>query len=446
MSSGTNRSLAAAALLGAVGWSAACAPGDAVTGGGTGGGPVGSGGTAVAGTGGAVGSGGATVPGTGGAVGSGGATVPGTGGAGTGGAVGSGGSAGRGTGGAVAGSGGSAGRGSGGTAGRGTGGAGTGGAVGSGGSTGSCAEPPAAGPLLGWASVNGMGQNGTTGGTGTPVTVTTTAAFNSNASGTTSRVIYVMGNLSGVFNIGSNKTIVGICGARLQGGVNLSGSVNVIMRNLTVVGNNCTDSPQDCSGGDDAIGLTSGAHHIWIDHLDVSDGSDGNLDITQGSDFVTVSWTKFRYSSMRTDPAAGASGHRFSNLIGSADMVPEDMGHLNITWHHNWWAENVNQRMPRSRRGQIHVVNNLYTSVGNSYCTNAGYEARLLVENNIYIGVRGPLQEDANGDMLARNNVFMNIVSGTQNPTGMGFVPPYALTPDATTNLAATIMAEAGPH
>ena len=101
--------------------------------------------------------------------------------------------------------------------------------------------------------------------------------------------------------------------------------------------------------------VTSDAQHVWFDHCDISDGTDGNLDITNGSDFVTISWTKFHYTP-RTDPSGndstGAEGHRFSNLIGSADNVPGDVGHLNITWHHDWWADNVNQRMPRSRPGR----------------------------------------------------------------------------------------------
>jgi pectate lyase len=101
---------------------------------------------------------------------------------------------------------------------------------------------------------------------------------------------------------------------------------------------------------------------------------------------------------------------------------------LNVTWHHNWWADNVNQRMPRTRRGKIHIVDNLYTSVGNSYCTNSGFETNVIDENNIYIGVNNPLSPDANGKMLARNSVFTN-TTGTTAPTGAavgtGFTPPY---------------------
>ena len=286
----------------------------------------------------------------------------------------------------------------------------------------------------------------TGGGNATPVTVTTLAALNGAAGGTTPAVIYVKGVLAaGSVKIGSNKTIAGICGAELHGHVDMSGSVNVIFRNLKVVGYNCNDSPSECKSGADAITVVSGAHHIWVDHCDISDGSDGNLDITNGSDFVTVSWTRFSYSTMRTDPVTGSTGHRFSNLIGAADGLAEDAGHLNITWHHDWWADNIAERMPRSRDGKIHVVNSLYTAAGNDYCTNSGNLSSLLVENNVYIGVNNPLAEDADGNMLARNNVFTN-TTGTKTASGTGFTPPYALTPDATTNLEATIRSQAGPR
>jgi pectate lyase len=227
--------------------------------------------------------------------------------------------------------------------------------------------------------------------------------------------------------------------------VSLSNSSNVIVRNLTIQGNNCTDSPQDCSGGADAVTIGNNSHHVWFDHDDVFDGSDGNLDITSGADFVTISWTKFHYSTARTDPLAGASGHRFSNLIGSADTVTTDIGHLNVTWHHNWWADNVDQRMPRTRFGQIHVFNNLYTPVGNSYCTNAGIQTHVLVENNVYMGVNNPLSPDANGDMLARGNLFQG-TRGTTTATGTGFTPPYAYSLEPTAALAAAVMSGVGPH
>ncbi len=392
------------------------------------------GGAGVAGAGmpgagqGGTGTGGAST----GGVSTGGVSTGGTGMAGSGGPTG--GSAGLpGTGGAPMGGGGPGGTSAGGVGAAG-GSAGTGGAMG-------CMTPPAPGPLIGWAT-NGTGTTG--GGNATPMVVTTAAAFMSAVGGMGAAVIHLNGNISGTFNIASNKTIVGVCGATITGGINIDGSSNIIMRNLKVVGNNCMDSPQSCSMGDDAIGVTSAAHHIWFDHLDVSNGSDGNLDMTQGSDFITISWTKFSYSSMRSDPVSGADGHRFSNLIGASDTDPADVNHLNITFHHNWWADNVNQRMPRSRRGNIHVLNNLFTPVGNLYCTNAGQDAKLLVENNIYIGASRPLEVVGNGNMRSVGNVF-TMTNGNTSASGTGFTPMYTYTADPTAGLEAAIRAGVGP-
>jgi pectate lyase len=322
------------------------------------------------------------------------------------------------------------------------------------GGTSGCTTPPAQDPVVGWATA-GSGTTG--GGNATPQIVTTLSAFQSAVSGTGAAVVYLNAKLSPAsVAVGSNKTIVGVCGAEFHGHLGVSRSTNVIVRNLKIVGyavGDCTldpafDSTVGCSSGADAVSITSAAQNIWFDHCDVSDGTDGNLDINAGSDYITISWTKFHYTP-RTDnvgnDSTGANGHRYSNLIGSGDNVPEDVGHLNVTWHHNWWADNVNQRMPRTRRGKIHVVNNLFTSTGDSYCTNSGFETHLLVENNVYIGVKNPLSPDANGDMLARNNVYTSC-TGTMSANGVGFTPPYTYTVEATGALESVIRSGAGPH
>lgn len=328
----------------------------------------------------------------------------------------------------------------GGSAGGGGGGSGGGGAGGMP-SDNDCNTPPPPSELVGWATQNG----GTTGGGNkTPLVVTNASDLTAQLKGSDAKVIHLKGSVQGSFSVGSNKTLIGVCGAQIKGHIGLSGSANVIIRNLKLVGNNCSDSPQDCSGGADAMTLGGGAKNIWVDHLDISDGSDGNLDITQGSDFVTVSWTKFSYSTKRSDPDAGASGHRFSNLIGSSDTEPADVGHLNVTYHHCWWAQNVDQRMPRTRRGQIHVFNNLYTASGNSYCTNAGQDAKLLVQNNVYAGVNNPLQVANNGTLKSEGNDFTNS-TGNKTGSGNGFTPPYQFKLDATGSLRASLEAQVGP-
>jgi pectate lyase len=302
-----------------------------------------------------------------------------------------------------------------------------------------------------------MGVDTTTGGgNATPTVVTTIGDFTNAVRGTNAAVVYIQGvNITGSVAIGSNKTVVGVCGGRFTGHLAVDRSSNVIVRNLKIVGFNCTDQgavqAMACSGGDDAVTVENGAHHVWFDHDDISDGSDGNLDITQASDFVTVSWTKFSYSTMRADlvggaDATGASGHRFSNLIGAADNNPIDVGHLNVTWHHNWWADNVNQRMPRTRYGKIHIFNNLYTSVGDSYCIAPGLAASIRDENNVFNGVRAPFNlnmDDPTTVLTSSGNLYMG--SAGVADIGVAFTPTYAYTPDATTGLEAAIRAGAGP-
>jgi pectate lyase len=429
-------------------------------------------------TGGATATGGSTTPGgTGGATASGGSTTPGgTGGSGIGGRIGAGGATA--TGGASAPGGGS---------GNGTGGAGTGGRTGAGGTIGtggrtgaggvpatggstgagggSCASPPDPSPLIGWAAVSGGGVTTTTGGgSATPTTVTTLADLQNAAKGTNAAVVYVKGVMAaGSVSIGSNKTIAGLCGAEIHGHVGMSGSTNVIVRNIKIVGyavGNCAldpsyDSSVGCSSGDDAISVGNNAHHIWFDHCDISDGTDGNLDITLGSDYVTVSWTKFHYTP-RTDntgsDSTGAAGHRYSNLVGGGDNISGDVGKLNVTWHHNWWADNVMERMPRVRYGKNHVLNNLYTCAGDDYCVRAGMDAQILVESNVFSGVKTPQQFNSTADqgtsyITATNNLYPNC-SGTQATGGGGTpftTPPYSYTADATTNLQSAIQSGAGP-
>jgi pectate lyase len=424
------------------------------------GGVTGSGGLATGGASAAAGTSGGT-----GTVSTGGASAGGTigiGGAGTGGkAAGTGGAAGASADGGI----GSDGPGAGGarTGGSGSGGTGTGGTPATGGSSaGSCTAPPDPSPLIGWASQSG---STTGGGSAAPTTVTTLTALQSAVKGNTAAVIYVKGVMAaGSVSIGSNKTIAGICGAEIHGHVEMSGSVNVIVRNIKIVGygvGDCSldpnyDSSKGCSSGQDAISLQKDAHNVWFDHCDISDGTDGNLDITNGADFVTVSWTKFHYTP-RTDnggsDSTGASGHRFSNLVGGGDGVTGDAGKLNVTWHHNWWADNVVERQPRVRFGKNHILNNLYTSTSGSYCVRAGIEAQILVENNAFIGVKNPQEFNSTTDqgtayITSKGNLYSG-TSGTQAMGGGGTpftTPPYSYTPDSTADLEAAIRSGAGPH
>ena len=319
-------------------------------------------------------------------------------------------------------------------------------------------KPPPAfdASVSGWAAVNDLGQNGTTGGEGGElVEVTTVEDFAYQAGLEGPRVILirgVIGNGSRV-TIGSHKTVLGDAGAEFHGGLRVDGGFNVIVRNLKIVGNNCDDVPvvedrRDCSSGADAFSIGDAAHHVWVDHCDISNGSDGNLDVNDQADYVTVSWTKFSYSGVRLGT------HQFSNLIGSGDSNPEDAGHLRVTFHHDWWAGNVDERMPRVRYGQVHIYNSLYSSSGNSYCVGVGFYSNILTEHNVFFNVNTPIESTSysNTDsvVVSRGNRYVGTSGDTRDKGTNVFVPPYAYTLDAVEGVQQSVEDGAGtcapPH
>ena len=108
------------------------------------------------------------------------------------------------------------------------------------------------------------------------------------------------------------------------------------------------------------------------------------------------------------------------------------MGHLRVTWHHDWWGANVHEREPRVRFGEIHLYNNLWTSVSNSYCIGLGVGASILTESNVFRGVNIPFNITSYADdtsvLEARSNLFEGVTGNTVGVGGAAFVPPYDYT------------------
>jgi pectate lyase len=269
----------------------------------------------------------------------------------------------------------------------------------------------------GWASQAG----GTTGGAGgTEVTVATMAQLQSEAKSAGRKIILVAkGTYSGKLDIASDKSILGKePGVLIKGDVHIDKDSNVILRNLAVQGERC-DTYDACHDGQDAIRIT-GSSRIWLDHLDVSDGQDGNCDITNGSDFVTVTWCKFWYSYDKE--------HRFSNLIAADDNLAIDKGKLSVTYAYCWWADRVVERMPRGRAGKVHVVNNLYTSTTANYACGPGVDIQMLIENNQFKNAGYAIKPFEGSPAPAWKSIG-NAGSAKDIATGQGavFAPPYAL-------------------
>jgi pectate lyase len=308
--------------------------------------------------------------------------------------------------------------------------------------------------LEGWASVNADNVNGTTGGgNATPTTVTTFSDLKAAVQDKSPRVIIVSGTIKteggSALAIGSNKTIQGANKyATIYGGITMNGVSNVIIRNLNIQG------VWPNAGPDDTV-ASHNSHHIWYDHLNIWDSGDGSLDITNESNYQTVSWTKFWYSNK-------SHTHRFASLNGSGGGDhPEDFGKLKVTYHHNWWSTNVDQRMPRVVYGTGHQYNNFFNSAGNSYCIGVGSYGVSLIENNYFKDVNNPHQfsYDVYTHITARGNIYDNTTGNKQS--GMGGVrkvsgqdfdvvpfttPPYKYALDSADKIPDLVTRCAGPQ
>ncbi|MCD8329983.1 MAG: hypothetical protein LUC27_04745 [Lachnospiraceae bacterium] len=301
--------------------------------------------------------------------------------------------------------------------------------------------------LTGWASVEGEGMGAVTGGGDeTPILVTTYEELVELVSDNEPRVILIQGTITcdAAIHVGSNKTIVGLDeDATIEGGFEMDDVANIIISNLNI----------DARTGRDVVdGIAArNSHHLWFDHLNVHDASDGLLDITLGSDYCTVSWCKFSYAS--------GGEHRLACLIGSGTGHDDtDVGKLNVTYHHCWFGDNVAERMPRILYGKCHVYNNYYSSKTCNYCIGVACYASVLIENNYFKDVTNPhyfMYESAlPAYITARGNDYDN-TSGDQDNgrggIGLGYVepftePPYEYTLDEAADVPEIVTEGAGPR
>jgi pectate lyase len=279
---------------------------------------------------------------------------------------------------------------------------------------------------IGWASVDG----GTTGGQGGAiVNVSDASSFVAQAQSAPPLIIRVSGtiHLSSPVRVRSNKTILGVgSDATIQGGgIFLTKVSNVIIRNLTI------------SGATDAINIEGAAHHIWVDHCDLSRCTDGLLDIKHGSDLITVSWNHFH-------------DHHKTCLLSHSDKEDVrriDTGHLRVTYHHNFF-DGTQTRHPRVRYAEpVHVFNNYFKN--NQYGVAALMDSGVLVEGNVFENVEHPTHTQYGdspgpGRLVERDNVY--IKSGAPEVRGTVAEPrtAYRYTLDTPAGIAAIVGQGAG--
>ena len=305
---------------------------------------------------------------------------------------------------------------------------------------------------IGFASVNAMGVNGTTGGVGGDTIYfsngTDLYTFLDDRKDPDStlhlppKVCVIVGTITSTqkqleIKQTYNLTFIGKgTDAAFEGtGLFVKQSYNIIIRNLQF-----RNAPIDGV----AIQYPE-SHHVWIDHCSFTDSPDydtadarhdGELDITHGSSYVTVSWCYF-------------TNHTKTCLLGHSDSnAAEDTGKLKTTYHHNWF-DNSAQRHPRVRFAECHVFNNLYTARGRMlYGIASTCKASVMVEGNYFDGLNFPsyigYDKSPAGDILERNNIYYN--SGTPQTTGIAFDPAsyYQYTLTSTADVPSVVMNNAG--
>ncbi|KAF4995963.1 hypothetical protein FDECE_12624 [Fusarium decemcellulare] len=278
----------------------------------------------------------------------------------------------------------------------------------------------------------GYGDGTTGGGSGEGTTVTSCSELTSAAAN--GGVIKIDGNLSGcdIVKLASDTSVIGVgSGSGLTGGgFRMKDVTNVILRNLKM------NNPPE---GKDLIDIESSTY-IWVDHCDLSaegitgdkDFYDGLCDAKRGSDFITISWTKF-------------SDHWKASLIGHSDSNgDEDTGKLHVTYHHNYWS-NINSRAPSIRFGTAHIYSSCYEDVPTSG-VNSRMGAQVLVEqtsfNNVQRAIITNLDSDEDGFAVEKNNLFTS--SDTQITQEKDFTPPYDYTTDPASCICELVKAKAG--
>ena len=277
--------------------------------------------------------------------------------------------------------------------------------------------------------------------------------------------------LRGAVPIPSNTTLLGVTpGAGfVNASLVVSGVSQVIVRNLTLR-NPCDLAPvwdpHDGAKGNwnarhDAIKVTN-SRHVWIDHNSFTDAPhtddtlplengmpkqchDGALDITDGADFVSVTYNRFAL-------------HEKNTLVGGSDRAVGDRDRLRVTFKANLY-EHVSERAPRVRYGQVHLLNNYHVGdrahpvYAHGYSVGVGTEARIISHANAY-AIRGASKcadvvrsrGGVAGNYLDQGSVLNGRPLVDCPYGGAGWRVPYRFEPLPVADVPRHVLAHAGPR
>lgn len=276
----------------------------------------------------------------------------------------------------------------------------------------------------------------------------------------------------GSVRIPSHTTLLGV--APGAGFVNasllVSGVEQVIVRHLAIRNPCDVGSEWDPRDGDSGNwnsefdGITvRNARHVWIDHNSFTDAPDtddrapiengkpkqchdGALDITQASDYVSVTYNHFAL-------------HEKTMLIGAGDRATGDQGHLRITLKGNLF-DHVAARAPRIRYGQVHLFNNVYVGdrrhpvYAHNYSIGVAHAAQVISDANNFdvVGAQGcghvVRDPGKSPGVFADHGSLLNGGPLAGCPFGgtMGWRVPYAYAPLPAEQVAQHVRAQAGPR
>ena len=275
-----------------------------------------------------------------------------------------------------------------------------------------------------------------------------------------------------IVRIPANTTLLGVTpGAGfVNASLAVSGVSQVIVRNLALR-NPCDIAPRwdpkDGAKGNwnsqyDAISV-SNAQHVWIDHNSFTDAPvtddtqphengmpkqchDGALDITSASDFVSVTYNHFAL-------------HEKNTLVGGADRATADRAHLRVTFKGNLF-ENVSERAPRVRYGQVHLLNNYHVgdrrhpAYPHGYSVGVAHEAHVISHANAYditgASKCGHVVRDPGGSpgVYVDTGSLLNgqLLTGCGFAGDVGWRVPYPFAPLTAGEVAQHVLANAGPR
>ncbi|KAH7100018.1 polysaccharide lyase family 1 protein [Auriculariales sp. MPI-PUGE-AT-0066] len=243
-----------------------------------------------------------------------------------------------------------------------------------------------------------------------------------------SQIVYISGTLTGnaVVNVGSNTSVVGIAGSLLSGiGLRILNSENVIVRNVRIA--------KVLADTGDAIGIQSSSK-VWVDHTELSsdldhdkDYYDGLLDITHGSNAITVTYTIL-------------SNSWKGSTVGHSDANGDEDKAFTVSYGLNHRAH-LNNRVPTVRFGTVHIFNNYFLD-NNDGC-NVRNGAQVLLENNVWEGCLVAVFPTNGGQAVLRGNDY-GAATPTTTTTGTFVVAPYNFTLLPTSQVKAVVLANAG--